>query len=284
MAERFGGIGSWVAAQLNDKRFGGNHVWQITGEQSDRLVVQTSIEGVIHSIAVKREACQVLTILPVAAIADSGLPSTPFMDSGPCSHVLLPQTEVPCEPSPAHIEWTEPFLDNLAAADAFNQPISLPDMGGNSVTLVRLGATDITVRSLLQYTRLAEQGIGLLFHIMDFNKVIGMKFFDILVWCPAKHVWPYCSWCQKVVFPAEDHRASHRHQRALQRAQDNGIAWTVREMLSRHCHRPQLHEMDHWLHASRGIGAPPSQTGVFPSSGFEPWAHCFAHQPAARVT
>ena len=87
--------------------------------------------------------------------------------------------------------------------------------------------------------------------------MIGMKFFDILVWCPAKHVWPYCSWCQKVVFPAEDHRASHRHQRALQRAQDNGIAWTVREMLSRHCHRPQLHEMDHWLHASRGIGAPP---------------------------
>ena len=265
MAEHFGGIGSWVAVQLTDTRFGGTRVWQITGEQGDRLVVKTSIEGVVHSIAVKREACQVLTILPVAAGADSGQPSTAFMGSGPCSHALLPPAQMPCEPSPAHIDWTEQVLGSLAAANAFNQPISLPGMGGNTVTLVRLGATDLTVMSLLRYPRLAEQGIGLLFHSMEFNKVIGMEFFDILVWCPAKHVWPYCLWCQKFLFPAEDHRASHRHRKALQRAQVNGIAWAVREVLGSQCIRPQLHEMNHSLNASSGIGAPPSHTGVFPS-------------------
>ena len=39
---------------------------------------------------------------------------------------------------------------------------------------------------------------------------------DVLSWCPQRYVWPYCFFCQKFLFPPEDHRESKKHISNLQ--------------------------------------------------------------------
>ena len=61
-----GGIGSWVTIHVGDERFGPGHAWQITDEQRSergiRLVVETTLDGVTKTIAVKPEACRALAL------------------------------------------------------------------------------------------------------------------------------------------------------------------------------------------------------------------------------
>ena len=232
-------MGSWVTVRLSDKRFGSNHAWQIIGEQGPRLVVKTNIEGVMHTIAVKPEACKALTILPVLDDAQPDPPATAPMIGVPSPHSLLAATVVPYEASPVHLLWTEQVLSSLAAAGALDQRISLPGMGGNSVTLARLENSKIDVTSLLGYPSLAHQGIGLNFHSTEFSTTIVMGFCDILVWCPAKHVWPFCGYCQKILLPPGNHRESIKHKKALEWARHNGTAWAA-NWAQRPCHRPQM--------------------------------------------
>ena len=72
------------------------------------------------------------------------------------------------------------------------------------------------VTSLLGYPSLAHERIGLIFHSAEFSTTIVMGFCDILVWCPAKHVWPFCGYCQKFLFPPGNHRESIKHKKALE--------------------------------------------------------------------
>ena len=80
-------------------------------------------------------------------------------------------------------------LSCLVAAGMLNQPISLPGMPGNSITLTRMEPGP-WFTALQRYPSLADQCIGLIFHSAEFNEVIVMGFFDVLAWCPAQHIWP----------------------------------------------------------------------------------------------
>ena len=132
-------------------------------------------------------------------------------------------------------------LSCLAAAGMLSQPISLPGMQGNSITLMRMDPGP-WFTSLQCYPSLADQGIGLIFHSAQINEAIVMGFFDVLAWCPAKHIWPYCLYCQKFLFPAQGHRSSVKHQKALRRAMAAGPEVTAAEILHRGpCLRPLLH-------------------------------------------
>lgn len=47
---------------------------------------------------------------------------------------------------------------------------------------------------------------------------ICLEDFDILQRCPNNHWWPWCSACQRFLWPsAEDHRNSHRHLKTLRK-------------------------------------------------------------------
>ena len=95
------------------------------------------------------------------------------------------------------------------------------------------------VTSLLGYPSLAHERIGLIFHSTEFSTTIVMGFCDILVWCPAKHVRPFCGYCKKFLFPPGDHRESIKHKKALEWAMHNGTAWAA-NWVQRPCHRPQM--------------------------------------------
>ena len=44
-----------------------------------------------------------------------------------------------------------------------------------------------------------------------------MQHADVLKVCPARHVWPWCSYCNRFCLPAEDHRLSRKHMGMLAR-------------------------------------------------------------------
>ena len=79
-----------------------------------------------------------------------------------------------------------------------------------------------------QWTRLPGQGVhyaGLFdgqgyfcSHTFDIE-YFPMSQTDVLKWCPAKHIWPYCIACGKFYFPATGpnaHANSRKHIRKMQ--------------------------------------------------------------------
>ena len=203
MGRALGGIGSWVTIHVDDGRFGPDHAWQITGEQHSergiRLVVKTALEGATKTIAVKPEACRALALTCL-------VPGQPEALSGGDAGELAAERVAVATPQ-ARPGGNDQALSCLVAAGMLNQPISLPGMPGNSITLMRM-APGPWFTALQCYPSLADQGIGLIFQSAEFNEVIVMGFFDVLAWCPAKHIWPYCLYCRKFLFPAQGHRGN----------------------------------------------------------------------------
>jgi len=78
-----------------------------------------------------------------------------------------------------------------------------------------------------QWTRLPGEGVHYagLFHeqVWFSSRTFGIEYFplsqtDVLKWCPAKHVWPYCNACWKFHFPPtgpNSHANSRKHLRKL---------------------------------------------------------------------
>lgn len=236
MGRALGGIGPWVTIHVDDERFGPDHAWQITDEQRSergiRLVVETTLEGATKTIAVKPEACRALALTCL-------VPGLPEASSGGDAGELAAERVAVATPR-AQPSDNDQALSCLVAAGMLNQPISLPGMPGNSITLMRMDPGP-WFTALQCYPSLADQGIGLIFHSAEFNEVIVMGFFDVLAWCPARHIWPYCLSCQKFLFPAQGHRSSGKHQKALRRAMAAGPELTAAEVLRRGpCLRPLL--------------------------------------------
>ena len=88
-----------------------------------------------------------------------------------------------------------------------NQWICLPGLGGNSVMLKEAGNPNQLTN--VMYPGL--QGYELWFYSAWAQEVIQLVDCDILKLCPACHVWPWCAWCHRFLFPPEAHRGSRRH-------------------------------------------------------------------------
>ena len=237
LGHTLGGIGSWVTIHVGDERFGPGHAWQITDEQRSergiRLVVETRLEGATKTIAVKPEACRALALTCL-------VPGQPEAFSGGGAGELAAERVAVATPQ-AQPGDNDQALSCLVTAGMLNQPKPLPGMQGNSITLMRMDPGP-WFTALQCYPSLADQGIGLIFHSAQFNEVIVMELFDVLAWCPAKHIWPYCLYCQKFLFPAHGHRSSIKHQKALRWAVAAGPEATAAEILRRGpCLRPLLY-------------------------------------------
>ena len=86
----------------------------------------------------------------------------------------------------------------------------------------RIKAPGARALPLVMYPELATQGMTIEFYSPRFNRLIELEGFDGFKRCPAKHWWPYCLYCRKFLFPADDHRMSAKHQRTLAKFMEFG--------------------------------------------------------------
>ena len=94
-----------------------------------------------------------------------------------------------------------------------DQWFELPGMGSR-IRLVRSGPG----KEHVFYPFLAKRGLNLEFAgppSWDMG-TITLQRGDVLSWCPQYYVWVYCFFCQKFLFPPEDHRESKKHISNLQ--------------------------------------------------------------------
>ena len=59
---------------------------------------------------------------------------------------------------------------------------------------------------------------------------ILLQWSDIIIFCPAKHAWPYCLRCDRFLYPPHDHRCSNKHRKGRKKicmmSQEAGAADT----------------------------------------------------------
>ena len=94
----------------------------------------------------------------------------------------------------------------VASSYKVNTWLPLPGLGGNAI-LVREASANSP--PLVMYNEL--RGHELWFHSSWNGDLIQLVDCDILKLCPARQVWPWCSWCQKFLLPVDAHRCSKRH-------------------------------------------------------------------------
>ena len=117
---------------------------------------------------------------------------------------------------PAHVTNARPYDDVMTlqrfvlSSSRLNTWVHLPGLGGNAIFLREASANS---PPLVMYNEL--RGYELWFH-SDWNgDTIQLRDCDILKLCPQRQVWPWCSWCQRFLLPADAHRCSKRHGKLL---------------------------------------------------------------------
>ena len=94
-----------------------------------------------------------------------------------------------------------------------NKEIPIPGWGGNRVMFTQM--TKCEVCDLGNYPFLYPKLCKLqlnMWHISSWGETTTkIVIVDILKPCPKKQLWPFCSWCNKFLLPACDHRKSKKH-------------------------------------------------------------------------
>ena len=94
-----------------------------------------------------------------------------------------------------------------------NKEIPIPGWGDNRVMFTQM--TECEVCDLGNYPFLYPKLCKLqlnMWHISSWGETrTKIVIVDILKPCPMKQLWPFCSWCNKFLFPACDHRNSKKH-------------------------------------------------------------------------
>jgi len=92
-----------------------------------------------------------------------------------------------------------------------NVKIPIPGWGGNWLEFRQEGGG----KPPLMFPILNELGLSM-YHASEWaHSLIRLEFCDICKGCPMGQIWVFCAYCRKFQFPAERHRASIRHQKAL---------------------------------------------------------------------
>ena len=115
------------------------------------------------------------------------------------SLALVPFEAPPCEPT---VEAG--MLERFCLQQTTNVWMPLPGLGGNFVMMLACGA-GVPSSGLLMYPGL--HNYQLWFRSNWNGEVILMTNCDVLKVCPAKQVWPWCSYCNRFLLPAADHRS-----------------------------------------------------------------------------
>ena len=133
---------------------------------------------------------------------------------------LVPFTAPAAEP---RIELNQ--LESFVLTDGLtvNQWIPLPRLGGNWIMLrpsvLRGRSTSGSQQlptDLIMYPRLHSYEVWF-YSTWDHCSAMLMMECDVLKVCPAGQVWPWCSYCNRFLLPAESHRASRRHVKFRER-------------------------------------------------------------------
>ena len=179
-------------------------VWQGQGPASDRpdrLLVRSADDSTL-TISVRREAVAPLVILPTTIHVDErGAFDDGERGAGGHGFTNRSFTRVG--------EW-----------------IPLPGLGGNCLQIV----PNPHAGSLVMFPQLA--GYDLRFYSARSETTILRMQYDVLKTCPQWQYWPWCSYCQRFLFPPEAHRASACHDSAA-RWVHSGCTNDLREMILR---------------------------------------------------
>ena len=172
-------VGDFVAVNTQTKPEYNRCLWKVASFcASGRVILETAADGsnsMVHSISVKQDAITSAALVPahVSARADDDVMTLQrFVSSSSKVNIWLP----------------------------------LPGLGGNAI-LVREASANSP--PLVMYNEL--RGHELWFHSSWNGDLIQLVDCDILKLCPARQVWPWCSWCQRFLCPPDAHRCSKRH-------------------------------------------------------------------------
>ena len=100
--------------------------------------------------------------------------------------------------------------------------VPLGGRGGNMVLVRRRTRQDYR---LFLFDTIDRLGLELWFYSRWAQQTILLEDWDVIKLCPACQNWPWCCWCEKFLFPPEQHRSSSTHEKALAYKRDNGVEW-----------------------------------------------------------
>ena len=177
-------VGDFVTVNTRSKPEYNCCLWKgVAFLDNDRVVLITASDdsnSMVHSISVKQDAITTTALVP------------------------------------AHVTNARPYDDVMTlqrfvlSSSRLNTWVHLPGLGGNAIFLREASANS---PPLVMYNEL--RGYELWFH-SDWNgDTIQLRDCDILKLCPQRQVWPWCSWCQRFLLPADAHRCSKRHGKLL---------------------------------------------------------------------
>ena len=137
-------------------------------------------------------------------------------------------------PQPAAIQPPYAMEYPDAVPPPYNVWLHLPLFPGNHVMIYQAfdpaslhGDVAYHPGMLLMYPSVLQNGCGLVFHSGWSGDTITLEFTDVLKSCPRNHYWPFCTACNKFLFPADGHRASQGHQRKLRNTIGTSLAYNM---------------------------------------------------------
>jgi len=205
--------GMYVQLDVGSRPEYNSKVWQVQGPASDRpyrLLVRSADDSTL-TISVRREAVAPLAILPATIHVGERVAFDPLEES--VYHAFGDG-----ERGGGGHGFTNRSFTRVG------EWIPLPGLGGNCLQIV----PNPHAGSLVMFPELA--GYDLWFYSAWSEETILLMQYDVLKRCPQWQYWPWCSYCQRFLFPPEAHRAGARHDGAA-RWVHSGCTNDLREMI-----------------------------------------------------
>jgi hypothetical protein len=185
----FPSVGDFVTITVKSRPELNSRVFKVAREEEnkpERVIVESADTGKAVTISIRRANAISLALTPCT------------VETKPCDR-------------PNDVAMMMRFVigGNDPSEWRLNQWIRLPGLGGNSIMMRPSVGTAGTGNNLLWFPELI--GHELWFHSLWNHETIQLQDADVLKLCPAQQIWPWCSYCQKFLFPCEAHRASSAH-------------------------------------------------------------------------
>jgi len=160
-----------------------------------------------------------------------------------CEELQLTMSEKLCRATFPFNDRLRMWLSSLMAPQAGHRPdlghfcnkrIPIPGWGGNFLEFKQ----ESGAYPPLMYPGLCELELSMFHGSTWAGTYTRLSFCDITKPCPAQQIWVYCACCKKFQFPAESHRGSNKHQKALSYLKSHGPAY---------CASYSQHDCNRWL-------------------------------------
>ena len=108
--------------------------------------------------------------------------------------------------------WRDPRL-HLEPCEVLDQWIHIPVLGCSDSASILLRRAEHGREERDVPLCMEGLDIEVWFYSHSLQTRIQLRELDILKECPAKHLWPWCTYCQRFLFPAEEHRGGCAHKK-----------------------------------------------------------------------